>query len=134
MGHIPATDGIDAALIKRINMRNAKRRFRNVTTPARDRHMVASATATNRPRKRGRKQTLMDSGAGLTVCNDDQMYLPGSKHSFPGEVVWGDGSRKRIKYAGKATAIGKMIHTGGEGSANLVSVGSTLDELVDACE
>lgn len=130
MGHIPATDGIDPALIARINIRNSKRRCRNVIIPTRDRRMVASATATNRSRTRQRTQTLMDSGAGLTVCNDDQLYLPGSKHMFPGEVVWGDGSRKRrIKYAGKTPVIGKMIHTGGEASTNLMSVGSTLDEL-----
>ena len=71
----------------------------------------------------------MDSGAGLTVVDNDDLYLPGSTHSFPGHVIWGDGSRKDIKYAGEAPALGKMIHTGGAASSNLVTVSGTLDSL-----
>ena len=91
-----------------------------------NRHMVALATTTC-PRKR--KRAFIDSGAGLTVCDDDSLYLPSSKHSFPGEVMWGDGARKKIKYAGVSPAMGKMINTSGAADSALISVGSQLDHL-----
>ena len=57
------------------------------------------------------------------------MYIPSTKHDFPGDVQWGDGSQKQIKYAGEAPAIGTMINTGGAADAHLISVGCTLDHF-----
>ena len=152
-GHDPHRDGIDTELIKLIDARNAKcilerKRIRSQkidtastrctnlptkrnrmianNTPTHNRHVVASATKTP-PRKRAR-QALVDTGAGLTVCNNKELYVPNSIHPFPGEVLWGDGSAKKIKYAGRGTAMGKMINTGGDDSTTLLSVGSGLDE------
>ena len=71
----------------------------------------------------------MDSGAGTTICDDEKLYIPDSIRDCHGEVVWGDGSSKKIKFTGRATAIGKMVNTGGAASTHLVSVGATLDEL-----
>ena len=92
--------------------------------------MVASATKPCIP-KVVEKQALMDSGAGVTVCDDDDLYEPNSRHALTGEVVWGDGSTKQIKYAGTAPGIGRMINTGGAAASTLVSVGSTIDELTN---
>ena len=133
MGHIPHnTDGTSDEFVKLIMRRNAKRIEPNRSCSSRQhlRHVVASA-AENRPQSRART-TLMDSGAGLTVVDDEDLYIPGSKRPFHGDVLWGDGSRKRIEYAGKAPAIGKMINTGGAASSNLLGVGCTLDALCTA--
>ena len=129
MGHVPQNDGTFNEFVNLINMRNAKMHTVYRTKPATHRCMVASATQ-NRSQSRG-KTTLMDSGAGLTVVDDEELYIPGSKRPFPGHVLWGDGSQKRIKYAGEATAIGTMINTGGAASSNLMGVGCTLDALTN---
>ena len=46
-----------------------------------------------------------------------------------GEVVWGDGSTRRIKFSGKAPGVDNMVNTGGAASTHLVSVGATLNNL-----
>ena len=127
MGHVPQNDGTYDEFVQLIQNRNAKRYTTNSAHPATNRCMVASATQ-NRLQSRA-KTTLMDSGAGLTVVDDDELYLPSSKRPFRGHVLWGDGSRKAIKYSGEAPAIGTMINTGGAASANLLGVGCTLDAL-----
>ena len=129
MGHIPfQIDGTHRhELINLIMRRNDKRGNSNSLRHNNDRRVVASA-AQNRSQS-SERTTLIDSGAGLNVVDDESLYIPGSEKPFKGDVQWGDGSRKRIKYAGKAPAIGKMINTGGAASANLLAVGSTLDAL-----
>ena len=74
----------------------------------------------------------MDSGAGTTICDDHNLYIPKSIEKCPGEVIWGDGSTRRIQYSGKAPGIGKMVNTGGAASTHLISVGATLDELTNS--
>ena len=127
MGHVPANDGTKQEFINMIHVRNAKVRNSRYAHTRTNRRVVASA-AMNRPVQRA-PQTLMDTGAGITVCDDERLYIPGSKSNFPGDVQWGDGSRKGIQYAGRAPAIGKMLHTGGHAVSNLLSVGSVLDNL-----
>ena len=98
---------------------------------ARTNRAVVAAAAANQPPRKRKRQTLMDSGAGLTVCNVPKMYIPGSIKQFPGEVMWGDGSTRAIKYAGEAPGIGQMINTGGEDDTTLMSVGTTLTNLTE---
>ena len=128
MGHIPIPyDGTQNEFIDLIMRRNAKRSKPHFLHYDDSRRVVASA-AQHRSQSR-RRTTLIDSGAGLTVVDDDDLYIPGSKRTFQGDVQWGDGSRRSIQYAGKAPAIGEMINTGGAASSNLLAVGSTLDSL-----
>ena len=76
----------------------------------------------------------MDSGAGLTVTDDDRLYIPSTIKNFPGKVRWGDGSTRAIKYTGKATGIGEMVHTGCAADANLMSLGTTLDTVTTSAK
>ena len=127
MGHIPHNDGTRKEFLSLIRIRNIKRNSNKQSQPVANRCMVASATQ-DRPQSRART-TLMDSGAGLTVVDDEDLYMPGSKRPFSGDVIWGDGSRKRIKFSGDAPAIGSMINTGGAAASNLFSTGAILDNL-----
>ena len=128
MGHVPRNDDGIPTLYDLIEGRNNKRyRLRTRANVAR-RRVVASATEKTCSRN-VKPQTYMDSGAGTTICDDDELYIPGTVEDCPGEVVWGDGSTRKIKYTGRASGIGRMVSTGGAASTHLVSVGSTLDEL-----
>ena len=113
MGHIPHQDGTPT-LRELVQNRNAKRQRSHVRTKHTHRRVVASAAHTSC--NQSKPQTYLDSGAGTTVCDDEEIYIPSSIEPCDGEVVWGDGSTRKIKFSGRATGLGKMINTGGAAS------------------
>ena len=130
MGHVPYQNDGTKTIFELVDGRNSKRHSSQKCVDVRvlRRRVVASA-ATNICTESKKPQTYMDSGTSTTICDDDELYIPESVMDCPGEVVWGDGSTRRIKYTGQATGTGKMVNTGGAASTHLVSVGATLDEL-----
>ena len=127
MGHVPHADGTPT-LSDLLQTRNAKRQHSHAYSPlATHRRVVASAA--NKSCTQSKPQTYMDSGAGTTICDDDDLYIPSSIRNCDGEVVWGDGSTRDIKFTGKAPGVGSMVNTGGAASTHLMSVGATLDNL-----
>ena len=98
----------------------------NISRPPHDRLVVGAANAGV---KRRRRRTVMDSGAGRPIFDDDELYEPSSKRAIEADVVWGDGSTQPAAYEGTVGPLDGCINTGGASEDNLISVGSTIDSL-----
>ena len=62
--------------------------------------------------KKGGKKTVLDSGAGRPIFDDDSFYESGSKKHIDADVVWGDGSVHPVKYEGTIGPISGCVNTG----------------------
>ena len=96
----------------------------NTTTSPAPR-MVSNLTANARIQRK----TVMDSGAGRSVFDNDALYAHGSRRKVDAEVVWGDGSTHPVKYEGQVGPLPGCINTGGASDVDLIGVGSTIDAL-----
>lgn len=85
--------------------------------------------AANAGVKRTEKKTVLDSGAGRPIFDDDSFYEPSSRSKIAADVVWGDGSNHPVKYEGTIGPLSGCVNTGGASDANLLSVGSAIDSL-----
>ena len=77
-----------------------------------------------------RRMTVMDSGAGRPMFDDEELYAPRSKREVNADVVWGDGSTRKAAFEGSVGGpLEGCINTGGALESNLMSVGSSIDSL-----
>ena len=82
-GHIPLRDDGKPNIYDLIHDRNRKHQRSQKTACNAPRRVVASAATNTRTRIK-QLQTCMDSGAGTTICNDDELYTPGERQQRSG--------------------------------------------------
>ena len=98
----------------------------NVPKPPYANRLVIGATNAG---VKKRRRTVMDSGAGRPMFDDDELYSPRSRRKVNADVVWGDGSTRTAAFEGDVGPLKGCINTGGALESNLMSVGSTIDSL-----